>query len=255
MRLPLILLFVSLGLSGFAQRKGKIEKEEKIVLRYAHEFSGGFRLKTNGWAMFIEKARIRSIYKRSIHQLEFSYTKHAKERKQEALDSRFKDYKFGKWNNFFAFQYNYGVKKSIAEKAKKAGVDISMVYAGGLSIGVIKPYYLALSYPVPDRPGLEETRIEKYSPANAEKFLDDIGTSILGYAGIKHGFSDMQFLWGGHGKIGLNFDWAGNDDFVKSLELGVEAEVYYRNIPLVLNDRNRPFLINLYLGLQFGKRY
>jgi phosphopantetheinyl transferase (holo-ACP synthase) len=58
-----------------------------------------------------------------------------------------------------------------------------------------------------------------------------------------------------HAKFGFNFDWAGKENIVKSIELGAQVDVYYRKLPVMITSRNRPYIFNLYLAYQMGKRY
>jgi hypothetical protein len=99
--------------------------------------------------------------------------------------------------------------------------------------------------------------IEKYSSANADRFLDNSinNPQIAGYAGLQYGFKDMKFLPGGHLKLGLNFDWAGKDQFIRALEVGVSTNVYYRNVNILIRKDNKPFLLNAYISFQLGKRW
>lgn len=66
----------------------------------------------------------------------------------------------------------------------------------------------------------------------------------------------MKFhLPGLFGKAGLNFDWATYDDFVKSAETGIGAELYLKEIPIMIQENNKPLFVYLYLSLQFGKKW
>jgi hypothetical protein len=56
-------------------------------------------------------------------------------------------------------------------------------------------------------------------------------------------------------KLGLNFEWGSRDAFITSLEAGVAADVYYRNIPIMINQPQRPFFIAAYLSFEMGKRW
>jgi hypothetical protein len=161
---------------------------------------------------------------------------------------------YGKQNDFFSFQLNYGYRKTIAEKAQqKGGVALYFVYMVGASLGFEKPYYLVLK----DADNQNKTVIEKYSSANADRFLDNSinNPQIAGYAGLQYGFKDMKFLPGGHLKLGLQFDWAGKDQFIRALEVGVSSNIYYRNVNILIRKDNKPFLLGAYISFQLGKRW
>lgn len=138
----------------------------------------------------------------------------------------------------------------IGEKAEKSGFQVAFDYAGGLSAGFIKPYYLDI-YNTDEGGGL--TRSVKYTDETASLFLD--ATSIYGASGFSVGFNEIKFTPGVFGKAGLNFDWATYDDWVKALETGIGAEVYLKQIPLMITEQNKAYFLYLYLSLQFGKKW
>jgi hypothetical protein len=56
-------------------------------------------------------------------------------------------------------------------------------------------------------------------------------------------------------KSGFTFDWAQSDDAIKSLEVGATLDLYYKEVPLMILDNNSFYYPNLYLSLQFGKKW
>lgn len=255
----LVFTFTSYG----QKRAVKKEIEQKNIV-YKNEFSVGVKLLSNGWSIFGERAKILSIWKTRFFDFAFLEYKNFKQTKQQPVDhyniSSFldsnKDYYFGKKNNFYALHVGYGYKKRIADKADKNGVRVSLTYLGGFSLGVLKPYYLEYI----DSSYVEEnvtTYIivnDKYSEQNKDKFLDE--SLITSASGFSKGLGEIKAIPGVYGKFGLNFDWASNDQFVKSMEVGVNLDVYYKKVPImVASDVNRPFFLGLYLSFQLGKRW
>jgi hypothetical protein len=53
----------------------------------------------------------------------------------------------------------------------------------------------------------------------------------------------------------LNFDWAQNEDALKALEVGITLDAYYKEVPLMVLKNNAQLYPNLYLSLQFGKKW
>ncbi len=215
-------------------------------------------MNTNGYTAFGEIARFRKVDLKQVFQIEYTYFKSFKEKKQPVLfsPSTFgskKDYFYGKRNNFWTFRFNFGYRKEIAGKADKKGVTLSMVYMGGISLGFLKPYYLNLAIPGAEPSDQPYSQPEKYSQENAERFLDK--SQIDGASGIRYGWSDIEPVPGAHGKFGLNFDWASKDDFVKALEVGASIDLYWRRIPIMVSDDGTRYYLGLYASLQFGKRW
>ena len=255
--LPLIfLLFVS---SAFAQRSRMQAETELKGIVYHNEWSIGGRLLSNGWEIFGERSKILNIHKTRIFQFSFSEIKHWKERKQpteytigSSLDSP-KNFYFGKQNIFFTMRAGFGYRKNIADKAEKNGVRFAISYMGGISLGLLKPYYLNLRYDSSDNSEFLVVS-QKYSEANHDAFMDYY--RIAGASGFRYGLSEIKPLPGIYGKFGLNFDWAGKEEFVKALELGLIADIYYKKVPIMVgNDKNKFYFIAAYIGFQFGKRW
>ncbi len=265
MKKLLILLVLSSISFGLLAQKRSVKKEiDQKDLVYKNEFSVGIKLLSNSWSIFGERAKILSIWKTRFFDFAFMEYKNYKQTKQQPVDyyniSSFldsnKDYFFGKQNNFYVIHLGYGYKKRIADKADKNGVRLSMTYLGGFSLGLTKPYYLEYI----DSTYVEEnvtTYIivnERYSEENADKFLDE--SLITSASGFSLGLREIKPIPGVYGKIGLNFDWASNDQFVKALEVGVNLDVYYKRVPIMVgSDHNKPYFLGAYLSFQMGKRW
>lgn len=257
-------LLVTLPSIAQSKRKAKREIEKKGII-YNNEWSIGGMLLSNGWGFFGERSKILNIYKTRVIQFGFGEIKHWKETKQNAeftflstntnLESP-KNFFYGKQNQFFVLRAGYGYRKIIADKAEKNGVRVSMTYLGGISLGLLKPYYLNLAYQVEDNDPDFQTYVvvsQKYSEKNHDKFLD--WYSIAGASGFKYGLREIEPVPGVYGKFGLNFDWAGKPQFVKGLEAGVTMDIYYKRIPIMVLDDNRFLFMAAYVSFQFGKRW
>src|SRR5690606_580256 len=100
-----------------------------------------------------------------------------------------------------------------------------------------------------------EIRSERYSEANAEKFLTF--SDIYGSSGFRKGLADLGIIPGIQGKLGLFFSLGASDEYIKSIETGLMADFFLRKVPIMVETeevRNKPYFINLYVNLQFGKR-
>lgn len=258
-----ILFFILLQASVlFAQKKqdGYTAVDEENMV-FKNEWSVGARLHTNGFSAFYERVWIKSIWKKRVIQTNFFYFKDFKEKKVKSVYAQAFNapaYFYGKQNNFWNVNFLYGNKKVIAEKADKAGVRLSMFYLGGVSLGILKPY--ALSIVERDEfnvQGIPQTEIYFYDSNNPSVFLSPLNdeTRIYGAAGLRYGFNKIKPLPGVHAKFGFNFDWAGHEYLVKSIELGVQLDVYYKKIPVLISERNKPYILNLYMAFMLGKRW
>ena len=251
MRKSLFLFSLSLifTISLFAQRRtGGIDP---LDYQYKHEASAGLRVQTNGFSIFGEYGWIKDIYRTRLLQLEYSYYIDYRQKKQKTQSSGGRDYFFGMQNRFHVIRLSYGFKRNIADKAARNGVRLSAVFFGGVSLGLLKPYYLNL---------LQETdgaapqiKPERYSAANESRFLDR--DTIVSAAPIRYGLNQIQPVAGAHVKAALDFDWGTKDEFVKALEAGIMLDVYYKRLPIMINNSNRFYQASFFISFQFGKRW
>jgi hypothetical protein len=148
-------------------------------------------------------------------------------------------------------RFSYGIKRSIAEKADQNGVRLSFIAFGGVSLAILKPYYLELENDINSTP---VDLPQRYSPSTAARFLSL--DSIAGAAPSHYGLSQLQPVVGIHGKVGLDFDFGKKDAFVKALEAGVMLDVYYEKLPIWVNaDNNQFYQAALFISFQLGKRW
>ena len=221
------------------------------------ETSVGLRLNTDGWTAVFESGKVISQdAKRSdmfhdvrLFQIEFSERRHPKELRMygwDRVDQSDKMYVFGKVNNFYALKTNFGKRKMLAGKPYPKSVSVHWVYAGGLSLGLLKPYYVD-AYDMNGQP----TSV-KYSSETAEYFLNPL--YVIGSSGVSSGLGEIKIKPGLHLKSALHFDYAADKFNVAAIELGATAEIYASKIELMANQKATPYFFNLYAGIQFGKR-
>lgn len=250
-----------MGFAAQAQKKSKVLTlldEENAV--YKNEWSIGLRLHTNGYSAFYERVWIKSIWKKRVLQTNFFYFKDFKQKRVKSPYAEVyntKGYYYGKQNNFWNVNVLYGNKKILGEKAEKNGVRVSMLYMGGVSLGILKPYGLDVVEAEQFNNAPPETVVRFYNEDNPNVFLDPFNnnTIIYGPAGIGQGWNKIQPVPGVHAKFGFNFDWAGRENVIKSIELGTQVDIYYKKLPVMITSRSKPYILNLYLAFQLGKRW
>ena len=260
--------FSALSCSGYAQTiiSGNSRPVTKKPKPISTEISGGISLNSDGWSVFIDRGSVRSgetklrdqFYDVRLFQLEFSEHKDPKEVKRSVSDQtpnggteKTKPFIFGKINNFYALKLGYGLRKMIAGKPEPGAVSIHWVMAGGLSLGMEKPYYLD-GYVPQDNFGTLIPATFKYSDATKESFLTE--QYIRGGAGFSKGLNEIQFIPGIHAKTALHFDFSANRRTALAVETGITAECYTRGIKIMANQDSKPLFVNLYAALQFGRR-
>ncbi|MEN9685084.1 MAG: hypothetical protein RLZZ28_870 [Bacteroidota bacterium] len=238
------------------ERKEKInqliKQEEEGALIYQKQSAFGFKFNTDAWSMFYERGKYKTITKTGLWWLEFGERKHPKEEKIPTLSASsgflvISSYIYGKQNNFYYLKAGLGQQVLIGGKGNKNGVAVSAIYGGGLSAGLLKPYYIEIQ-----TAGTNKTQEIKYEPANQSQFLDP--TIILGKGGLFKGFNEIKFVPGAHARAALRFDYGRYNEILSALEVGVNAEYYTQNMPILLLNPEKKFFFNAYISVAFGKR-
>ena len=238
-----------------AERKEKInqmiKQEEEGALVYNKQGAFGFKFNTDGWGMFYERGKYKTINKTSLWWIELGEHKHPKEEKVPTISASggfliVSSYIYGKQNNFYNLKLGFGEQRLIGGKGNKNGVAVSAIYGGGLTAGLLKPYYLEIQNPSTN---LQEQI--KYDN-NDNLFLDP--TIILGRGGLTKGFGEMKFVPGAHVRTALRFDYGRYNEVLSALEVGLNAEYYSKKMPILLLNKERSFFFNAYVALTFGKR-
>lgn len=232
------------------------------------DLSIGGRMNTNGWSIFMEKGWVRSeqakesdrIYNRRVFQLEFGEHKHPKQHRETntmlsgMINDKPRPYVYGKVNNFYSLKLGYGYSRMIAGKPDPGNISIHWLYLGGLSLALLKPYYIDVYVSSQDNPGFLERKTVRYTEEDEEAFLG-YKPNIVGSAGWAQGLGEMKLLPGIHAKTGLHFDFAANARTKLAIETGVNAELYTGKIKIMALQKDVPYVINVYVAFQFGKRW
>ena len=276
-----IFIFTLLIIPSFliAQSTRQFDEKDNKGIVYNNEFTIDARLHTYGFALAANWTKIKTYYKSTYFQVEIGELKHQKDFRQNSDNQILnqgspQSFILGKKNNLFVIRAGYGKKKYLSEKAKRKGVAIGLNYEAGVTLGLLKPYYLDIKQS--DQPDFP-TRPEKYDSENPCNFLNPLG-GIYGSSGFFKGIGEVRPLPGVHFKAGVHFDWGAFDEFVKAIEVGVAADIFYKRAPILIHineetasimntscphlaplevqaNPNRPFFINLYVTLHLGKRW
>jgi hypothetical protein len=222
------------------------------------ELSGGFRLNSDGYAVFVDKGWLRGgeqfgqnnadrFYHVRLLQVELSERKHPKEMRSNgglgAIGMQSSSYILGKINNFYTLRIGYGRRQMIAGKPDPGAISVHWVYLGGFSAGLVKPYYLKLH-------SLGET---KYADSIARYFIAP--GNIVGRSGFNKGLNEIKFVPGAYVKSGLHFDFASRRKGLIALEVGASAEFYTQKIEQMVAQDPKSLFFNFYASLQIGKRW
>ncbi|MBS1783333.1 MAG: hypothetical protein JSS78_09725 [Bacteroidetes bacterium] len=238
----------------------KIKKPKPI----SQEWTLGGGVNTDGWHAQFNRGKVKPVdeklsdrfYSIKFWQVEIGEYKHPKEIKGKSIgptqtNDKAKPYVYGKINNFYDLKLGYGFRKMIAGKPEQGDISVHWLYAGGLSIGLLKPYYID-AYVLRDNPRRIVRDNIKYSDEYSESFTDQ--SKIVGSSGWTTGLGETKVIPGLYAKTAVQFDFAASTHSKLALEIGVNAELYSKKIALMVDQPAYPYFLNAYVALTFGRR-
>jgi len=223
-----------------------IRQAEEGVLVYHKQTVAGVQLRTNGYGGFIELGRMKTNRKTNLYRLDITEIMSQKELKLPNGAIVFGNpYKYGKVNNFYQVALGFGQQHILGQKGNKNGVAVSAVYTGGLSLGLLRPYYLEVQ-----NPSGGENLIIKYTQ-DTSLFL---GTGIVGGGGFSRGWSEMSIKPGAFARTALRFDYGRYNEIVSGIEVGVGVEYYSSKIKIMAKQKDKSLFFQGYIAVLFGRR-
>ena len=258
MRKIILLIFIlSASYGAFAQKSKKqrqaekrayvnnlIKEEEEGVITYKKSFVFGVKLISDGYGVFFELGRASSVKKAILYQLEISERKAVKEDKQSNPYVNSVPFIYGKENFFYPVKLGLQQQILLGNKSNKNGVSITANYGGGLSLALLRPYYLQV------QKGNDYVFV-KYNSPDSALFLNG---PIVGGPTFNKGWSDMSVTPGLYAKASLRFDYGSYNEIVSAIEVGITGEYYSKKIPILLQNPQKQFFFGGYVSILFGKR-
>lgn len=224
-----------------------IRQDEEGVLVYSKQSLFGVKLRTNGYGIFYEFGKMTSQRNATLFSVEFTEIKHVKEEKLPSGSGGFSfdnPYIYGKINNFYQLKLGAGMQRIVGQKGNKNGVAVNAIINGGLSLGMLRPYYIIV-----DDNGINRTI--KYSPADSTLFIHGF---ILGGAGLGKGWGEIKIKPGVFANTALRFDFGRFNEVITAVEVGISTEFYSSKIPILLFQKNKQFFYQGHIGIMFGHR-
>ena len=208
------------------QRQNAILKqEEEGILAYNKQTVFGLQLRTNGYGVFLELGRAKSPRFTNLYLLELSEIKHQKEEKSGTTNGIFSNsFIYGKINNFYQAKLGFGQQYIFGQKGNKNGIAVMGIYQGGLSIGLLRPYYINVN------DANNKNRDIKYDSPDSLLFLTG---GINGSSGLGKGWSEIKIKPGAFVKGALRFDFGRFNEQVQAVEIGLSVEGYSQKIQIM----------------------
>jgi len=263
-RLAISLLLFVFASNLFAQ---KVFQPKQINsnfkgLVYKDEFSFDLRLMPHGVNLGYTIGELQTYYKTTFYSFDIGFLKDSKERKFNmntnfATEGSSDSFVYSKQNSLFILRAGKGFKRYLSEKALRRGLAVGYSFEGGVSLGVLKPYYLKLIYDVEetDSGDIREIREERYSEENSEQFLNF--NSIFGGSNFWKGLFESSVAVGLHGKASGLFALGAYDKNVRAAEIGITFDAFAKKMPIFVetdNLKNRRIFLNIFISFHLGKR-
>jgi hypothetical protein len=227
-----------------------VKQEEEGVLSYTKQTVFGLQLRNNGYGGFVEIGRRRTQRWTNLYSLEITEIKDRKEERVGGEGAVFGNtFIYGKINNFYQAKLGFGQQYILGQKGNKNGVAVTGSFNTGLSIGLLKPYYVQV-----DSAGGVYIKYED----NPGLFLDR--SSVVSGAGITKGWGDLKFHPGVFAKTALRFDFGRYNESVQALEIGISADYYTKKIEIMapMTDSKatdpKSLFYQLHIAFVFGNR-
>lgn len=230
--------------------KQLIQKEEEGQLIFNKQFVFGVQLNSDGYGLSFQLARFKTPYLSNFYEL--SLGEHKSDKEERVLNLSIPGgnfFKYGKINNFFYAKLGFGQQRLIGGKGNKNGVAVSLLYSGGFSAGLLKPYVLEARDSITG-----VSQFISYDKNNPDARYVDKPYLIIGPGGFFKGWNQLKFRPGVYGKVGMRFDYGRYRETISALEVGINAEYYQYGMPIMANIRGEQFFFNVYAALQFGVR-
>ncbi len=263
-----VLLFcfaISISLSVSAQKTKKdrkeerkqrvnalIKQEEEGVIAYRKHNVFGIKLTNDGYGFFYEHGRAQSIKKALLFQLDFSERKDPKEKKQANIYAPASPFIFGKINYFYPLKLGVQQQILFGNKSNKNGVAVTGNFGGGLSLGLLRPYYVEIN----DTSGIGGRTAIKYDSPDSTVFTDAqaLVNRDISSAGFSKGWGEIKVSPGAYAKAALRFDYGSFNEVVSALEVGITGEYYFKKVPQIIYQKQKNLFVNVYVALVFGRR-
>ena len=138
------------------------------------------------------------------------------DKSRSSLYSQSIPFVYGKINNFYPVKLGVQQQILFGNKSNKNGVSVTGNVGGGLSLALLRPYYVQIN-------AGDELKYVKYNSADS---LDFLGKEIFGGPALSKGWNELIVTPGVYGKAALRFDYGIFNEIISALEVGVNAEYY-----------------------------
>lgn len=173
--------------------------------------------------------------------LELVNIKDPKEYKYRTIDN--KAYIPYKTHYLLSFRPSYVRELVLFRKAAEEGIFVNFLAGIGPSLAMRKKYYVYF-----DETGKGDWVSRPYEPGMDHNFISQNGP-------FTDGLGNMDYSLGIHGRLALNLEFGQLKSSVAGLEVGILAEKFASNQPVMAYKPSESFFACTYMTLYFGRKY
>ena len=241
----LILIFQTFVLSVFSQ----VPVNEKLMVRINKEIWVGGTIHSAGLGLNYGVSKFQTYKKKSLINVDLMSFNHDKEYKIfGSFDENAKKFIFGKKNSLYTLRLGFGKRKILYEKLRDNGLQITMNYTVGPSLGLVKPVFLEV---------FKYDFTGKIAGIATERYDSELHNfyNIYGRAPWSAGLMETKINPGMFFKFGLDFDYSSNREILNSLEVGVSLDVFSKPVVLMVENNSYRFYPSVYINCSIGNKF
>jgi hypothetical protein len=253
----IFILFFALGSFAQITIDPKIPANELKGIIYKNEYSVEYKLHTSGMALGFNRGKLINYYKTNFYHFDLGYLNTVKEKKGNFISTGlnlYNTYTYGKANFFFPLRAGKGTRIYLSEKESKRGVAVGYSIEGGLTLGILKPYYLLVKSVNNDNEA--SLVLAKYDEKNHDLFTDE--NLIFDKAPFFTGTSESKFIPGVHLNGAIHYGIKAYEKTVYAVETGIMIDAYIKKVPIMVETsgyKNNSIFINVFVNVHIGKRW
>lgn len=214
---------------------------------YRNEMSFGIFAHSRGFGLNFMRAKHVTGTRKQLFEIEALNMKHPKEIKVSNNADNSKRFVYGKLNNILLFRVGVGYQTTIFRRSDRKSVEIRTSYYLGGNLTFAKPNYILVYRE--SNIGTKYQESLRYDPA-----IHTVD-SISGKGPLVDGLGEMKVYPGLYAKINLSFEYAPFSNKVKAIETGVIFDYYPKALPIMAHNPAENFIVTLYVGFVFGKKW
>jgi len=214
---------------------------------YRNEMSFGIFAHSRGFGLNFMRAKHVTGTRKKLFEIQALNMKHPKEVKVSNNSDNSKRFVYGKLNNILLFRAGVGYQTTIFRRADRKSVEIRTSYYLGGNITFAKPTYILIY-----RDNITGNKFQESVKYDPEIHTID---SISGKGPLLDGLGQLKVYPGLYAKFNLSFEYAPYSTKVKAIETGVIFDYYPKALPIMARNPAENFIVTVYVGFVFGKKW